>query len=402
FITSKKDAGALQNFNISVAVTDAFMKAAAKGKTYNLINPRTGKPAGKLNAKDVLNTIVTMGWHNGEPGLLFIDEVNRKNPTPFIGEIESTNPCGEQPLLPYESCNLGSVNLSRFVIEVKKEIDWKRLESTVRLAVRFLDNVIDANKFPIPDIEDMTKANRKIGLGVMGFADMLIKLGVSYDSRKAVSIAGKVMKFAHSKALDASKELAKQRGSFPTFQNSRLAKKHRMMRNAAVTTVAPTGTISIIAGCSSGIEPLFGVSFVRNVLDGSELMEVNQEFARAADERGFSSKKLMREIASHGSVQKVPGVPQDIKRLFVTAHNITPEWHIRIQAEFQKHTDSAVSKTINFPKTATLKDIEKAYKLAHKLKCKGITVYRHGSRDEQVLTFSPEYSGGCPGKECTF
>jgi ribonucleoside-diphosphate reductase alpha chain len=412
FITAKKDPALFQNFNLSVAVTDEFMKAAEKGKDYELLNPRTNAVAAKMNAKDVLKLMVTMAWNNGDPGIIFIDEVNRHNPTQAYGEIESTNPCGEQPLLPYESCNLGSVNLARFVTE-KKEIDWHRLERTVKLAVRFLDNVIDANNFPLPKIEEVTKANRKVGLGVMGFADVLIKLGIAYDSDKAVRFAEKTMKFIHDKAIEESQELARERGSFPNFKKSTLSKKHRVMRNASLTTVAPTGTISIIAGCSSGIEPLFGVSFVRNVMSGAELLETNAEFEKTARQKGFYSKELLMEVARQGTVQKVNGVPKDTKQLFVTALDIKPEWHIKIQAAFQRYTDSAVSKTINFPSTATIDDVEKAYKLAFKLKCKGITVYRYGSRPGQVLTFGEkpkerylsadsEYAGGCPSTECPF
>jgi ribonucleoside-diphosphate reductase alpha chain len=412
FITAKKDHAAFQNFNLSVAVTESFMKAVEKGNDYRLINPRTGSAAGKLNAKDVFRVVATMAWHGGDPGMIFIDEVNRYNPTPALGKIESTNPCGEQPLLPYESCNLGSVNLGRFVSG--KDIDWKRLERVVRLAVRFLDNVIDANNFPLKEIEDATKSNRKIGLGVMGFADMLIRLGVAYNSDKAVKLAEKVMKFIHKHAMSASQELAKERGSFPNFKKSKLARKYKQMRNASVTTIAPTGTISIIAGCSSGIEPLFGVSFVRNVMSGAQLLEVNSDFEFVAKQRGFFSKELMMDIAQNGSLQKVSGVPKELKKLFVTAFDVKPEWHIKIQSAFQKHTDSAVSKTINFPDTANIDDVEKAYKLAYRLKCKGITVYRFGSKEGQVITFGDkktkqkymgvdsEYAGGCPSTECPF
>jgi ribonucleoside-diphosphate reductase alpha chain len=329
-----------------------------------------------------------------------------------MGEIESTNPCAEQPLFPYESCNLGSINLARFVTE-KKAIDWHRMEKTAKLATRFLDDVIDANNFPLEKIEEVTKANRKIGLGVMGFADMLIKLGIAYDSDKAARLAEKIMKAVHEAAVAESTELARERGSFPNFHKSTLAKKYKQIRNASLTTVAPTGTISIIAGCSSGIEPLFGVSFVRNVMSGAELLETNLDFEQVSKQKGFYSKELMMEIAQHGSVQKVKHVPADVKRVFVTALDIKPEWHIKIQAAFQRYTDSAVSKTINFPSTATIEDVERAYKLAYKLKCKGMTVYRYGSRPEQVLTFGErpkerylsahsEYAGGCPSTECPF
>jgi ribonucleoside-diphosphate reductase alpha chain len=411
FITAKKDQGALQNFNLSVAVTDEFMKKAVKGLEYELINPRSGAVAGKLNAGDVLNLIVTMAWHGGEPGIIFIDEINRHNPTPTEGEIESTNPCGEQPLLPYESCNLGSVNLGRFVDG--KKIDWKRLEKVIRLAVRFLDNVIDANKFPLDRIDETTKKNRKIGLGVMGFADMLVRMRVAYDSEKAVVLAGKVMQFVHKTARDESARLGKEKGDFPNCKKSTLSKGYKTMRNAAVTTVAPTGTISIIAGCSSGIEPLFGVSFVRSVMSGARLVEVNPEFEAVVKRKGLYSKKLMREIAQQGTVQGIRDFPKELRKIFVTALDVKPEWHIKIQAAFQKHTDSAVSKTINFPSTATVEDVEKAFRLAYKLKCKGITAYRLGSREGQVITLGSrpgpryvgvesEYAGGCPVTECPF
>jgi len=414
FMMAKKEQGAFSNFNLSVAITDRFMGALEKGEGYELLNPRDGSIAGKLDAKNVFNLIATMAWHSGEPGVIFIDEINRHNPTPQLGDIETTNPCGEQPLLPYESCNLGSINLARFFD--KGEIDWNKLEKTVRLAVRFLDDVIDANKFPLPDIEEVTKSNRKIGLGVMGFADLLIKLKIPYDSDAAVKAAEDIMGFIHEKATDESINLAKERGSFANFQRSTLAKKYKMMRNAAITTVAPTGTISIIAGCSSGIEPLFGVSFIRNVLGGVHMIETHPEFEAIAKQRKFHSKSLMTDIARKGTVRNMKEVPQDVKNIFVTALDVDPEWHIKIQAAFQRHTDSAVSKTINFPAYATVKDIAKAYKLAYRLKCKGITVYRYSSREGQVLTFADidennkstysgvgsEYSGGCPGKECPF
>jgi ribonucleoside-diphosphate reductase alpha chain len=413
FITAKKNPKVFRNFNLSVAITDEFMRRADKGREYSLVNPRDGSQLGKLNAKDVFRLIVTMAWNSGDPGLIFIDEVNRHNPTPELGKIESTNPCGEQPLLANESCNLGSINLARFVVGDKK-IDWKRLERVVRLGVRFLDNVIDANNYPLDAVEEVTKSNRKIGLGVMGFADMLVKLKMPYNSDGAVKMAENVMKFVHDKARDESVRLGKERGSFPNFKKSRLSRKYKSLRNASVTTVAPTGTVSIIAGCSSGIEPIFGVSFVRNVMSGAQLIEMNREFEFIAKQKGFFSKELMMEIAQKGSVQGVKGVPADVRRVFVTAFDVSPEWHIRVQAGFQKHTDSAVSKAINFPATATIEDFEKAFRLAYKLKCKGITAYRYGSKEGQVLSFGDkksklryvnvdsEYAGGCPGGECPF
>ncbi len=411
FITAKKD-DEMQNFNLSVAVTDSFMKAVQQGREYRLINPRTGTSSSKLDAREVMKLIVTMAWSGGDPGMIFIDEINRHNPTPSLGKIEATNPCGEQVLLPYESCNLGSINLGRFV--AGNDLDWDRLRETVRLAVRFLDNVIDANRFPLERIEEITKSNRKIGLGVMGFADMLIRMGIPYDSSRAVAAAEKVMKFIRDTAVKQSIALADERGSFPNFKKSTLSRKYKKMRNASLTTVAPTGTISIIAGCSSGIEPLFGISFVRNVMSGAQLLEVNSDFEFVAKQRGFYSTELMREVAQSGSVQKLKGVPPAVRKVFVTAFDISPEWHIKIQAGFQKHTDSAVSKTINFPASATTDELDKAFRLAHKLKCKGITVYRFGSREGQVITFADkktkqrymgvdsEYGGGCPGKECSF
>ncbi|MBW2965212.1 adenosylcobalamin-dependent ribonucleoside-diphosphate reductase, partial [Candidatus Woesearchaeota archaeon] len=412
FVSAKKDGSQFLNFNLSVAVTDEFMKKAEKNQEYALINPRTGTQLGKLNSRDTFRLIATMAWYCGDPGLIFIDEINRHNPVPSLGLIESTNPCGEQPLLPYESCNLGSINLGRFVRE--GAVDTARLGKTVRLAVRFLDNVIDANKFPLEHIEEATKASRKIGLGVMGFADLLVRMNIPYDSEQAVKIAGKIMKFVNDTARDESAKLGAERGDFPMFKKSRLAAKWKNMRNASVTTVAPTGTISIIAGCSSGIEPLFGVSFVRNVMSGAQLLETNPDFEEIGKKKGFYSKELMRDIAHKGTVQGMKNVPSGVRRLFMTALDIKPEWHIMVQAAFQKHTDSAVSKTINFPADATIDDFEKAFKLAYKLKCKGITAYRYGSRSGQVLNFTDggsgmsyvnvdsEYSGGCPGSECPF
>jgi len=386
FIECKKENQSLNNFNISVAVTDDFMEKVEKNKKYALIDPRTQKIVKKLNARKVFKKIVYGAWKNGEPGIVFIDKINAKNPTPEIGEIESTNPCGEQPLLPYESCNLGSINLSKFV--KKGKIDWQRLEYVVRVAVRFLDNVIDMNKFPLPEIEKQTKANRKIGLGVMGFADMLIKLGVPYNSTKALKIGEKVMKFIQSKAKEASQKLAKQRGAFPNFKKSiYYQRREKPLRNATLTTIAPTGTISMIAGTSSGIEPLFAIVYVKNVLDNKKLLEINPLFEKIAKKEGFYSKKIMEKISETGMLNGIKGVPKKIKTIFVTSREIEPEWHVKMQAAFQKYVDNAVSKTINFPNEASKKDIEKAYFLAWKLNLKGITVYRDGSREEQVIDF---------------
>ncbi|MEM3617190.1 MAG: vitamin B12-dependent ribonucleotide reductase [Candidatus Bathyarchaeia archaeon] len=413
FITTKQQPGFLSNFNISVAVTDEFMKTLEEDGEYWLINPRNREKTGKLKAKDVWSLIVRSAWASGDPGVIFIDEINRYNPTPEVGRIESTNPCGEQPLLPYESCNLGSINLSRMVENAK--INWERLRETVRNAVHFLDNVIDANKYPLREIERVTKANRKIGLGVMGFADMLIKLGIPYNSGQALELAEKLMKFIDEEAHKKSEEIAEERGSFPNFDKSIWKDKYRAMRNATVTTIAPTGSISIIAGCSSGIEPLFAISFIRNVLDGTRLFETNPLFEMVAKKRGFYDAHLLEEIAKTGSVQKIDKVPEDVKRVFVTALDIEPEWHVRMQAAFQKYTDNAVSKTVNMPYDATVDDIRKVFELAWKLKCKGVTVFRYGSKPEQVLyigevktaekrfiSADSEYAGGCPTKTCPF
>lgn len=385
FIVSKEKEGILKNFNISVAVTDKFMNAVEKDKDFDIINPRTNKPMKTLKARVVWNLILTMAWKNGEPGIIFIDTINKFNPTPHIGEIESTNPCGEQPLLPFESCNLGSINLSKFVTESK--IDWEKLKKKVRLSVRFLDNVIDANIYPIPEIEEMTKQNRKIGLGVMGFAEMLIQLGISYNSNDGIKTAEQVMKFIDEEGRQTSTELGEEKGSFQNFKGSTLEKKYKTMRNATVTTIAPAGTISVIGNCSSGIEPLFAVAYVRDVSEsiGSKLIEINGLFETAAIKEGFYNDELIRNISGRTSIQNLKDVPDNIKKVFVTAHDISPEWHVKMQATFQKYVDNAVSKTLNFPNAATPNDIEKVYMLAYKTGCKGITVYRAGSRDIEIL-----------------
>lgn len=386
FITCKEDKKRLNNFNISVGVTENFMKAVEKDEEYELINPRTKSCVKKIRARDVFNKIVEMAWLNGEPGIIFLDRLNRDNPTPKIGEIESTNPCGEQPLLPFESCNLGSINLSKFVDG--NEIDYDSLRETVRLAVRFLDNVIDVNRYPLKQIEEMTKANRKIGLGVMGFADLLLKLAIPYNSEEALKVAEDVMSFIQREGRKMSQELAEIRGEFPNFKESIYNTNGKKMRNATITTIAPTGTISMIAGCSSGIEPLFAITYIKNVLDNTHLIECNQLFIEIAKREGFYSDKLIEKISKTGRVTDVYEVPERWRRVFVTAHEITPEWHVKMQAAFQKYTDNAVSKTVNFPKHATKEDVAKVYILAYKLGCKGVTVYRDGSREEQVLNIN--------------
>ncbi len=388
FIKCKEENTKLNNFNISVAITDKFVEAFENGKDYELLNPRNGKVEGKLSAKEVFNLIINMAWKNGEPGIVFIDRLNRGNPTPAIGEIESTNPCGEQPLLPYESCNLGSINLSKFLKKTTKgyEIDFDHLRDVVKKSVHFLDNVIDVNRYPLAQIEDITKGNRKIGLGVMGFADMLLKLGIPYNSEDAVDISKILMKFVKEEATETSRELASKRGPFPNFEKSVFYERGELpVRNATVTTIAPTGTISLIAGSSSGIEPIFAISYIRNVMDKDELLEINPVFAEISKERGIYNQELMKRIAREGSLKNIDEIPEDIKKIFVTAHDIVPEWHIRIQAAFQEYTDNAVSKTINFPKSATENDVMQAYLLAYRSGLKGTTIYRDGSRDEQVL-----------------
>ncbi len=384
FIKAKWEEGVLRNFNISVAATDAFIEALKNDEDYELINPRTGEVVRKVSARRIFNLIVEGAWRNGEPGMIFIDTVNRHNPTPHVGQIEATNPCGEQPLLPYESCNLGSINLAKFVKD--GEIDWEGLKDTVWTAVRFLDDVIDVNSYPIPEIEQMTKANRKIGLGVMGWADMLFLLGIPYDSEEALQLAEKVMKFIQEESYKASQQLAEERGVFPNWKGSVWEKRGVKMRNATTTTIAPTGTISIIAGCSSGIEPIFALAYKRtNILDGEEFFEINEIFENVLRERGIYSEELIEKVASEGSIQRIEEIPEDVRRVFKCALDISPEWHVRMQAAFQKYTDNAVSKTINLPNSASRKDVEKAFLLAYDLGCKGITVYRDGSREEQVL-----------------
>jgi len=399
FISAKQDCNKLNNFNLSVAITDKFMAALDQDEEYDLVNPHDGKVSVRLKAKEVWDKIVSHAWQNGDPGIVFIDRINKFNPTPHVGEIESTNPCGEQPLLPYESCNLGSINLAVFVKEGK--IDFERLGEVTKVATRFLDNVIDMNNYPIKQISDMTRSNRKIGLGVMGWADLLIQLGIPYNSTEAINLAEKIMKFIKDNADAQSVALAKEKGVFPNFEGSIYdTSESEGIRNATRTTIAPTGTLSVIANCSSGVEPIYALAYVRKSHIGKkgdewvELVEVNPYFEELAKENNFYSKELMEKISAHGTVGDLTEVPEDVRRVFVTAHDISPEWHIRMQAAFQKYIDNAVSKTINFPNHATKEDIAKAYLLAYETGCKGITIYRDGSRDVQVLT-----TGKTPAKE---
>jgi len=387
FIQCKQDKRDLTNFNISVGLTERFMRAVENEEEYPLIDPRTKEEVGRLPAVKVFDLIVDMAWNNGEPGIIFLDRLNRDNVVPSAGEIESTNPCGEQPLLPYESCNLGSINLNVLTVRTDKgwALDYDELGRVVDLSVRFLDNVIEVNQYPLEEIETMTMQTRKIGLGVMGFADMLFKLGIPYNSDAAIQQAEKVMRFIQERSKQASAELAKERGPFPLFAKSTLA-GGPVLRNATTTTIAPTGTISIICDASSGVEPLFAVSFVRNVLDGDKLIEVHPFFRETLTERGLYSEELMLRIAQAGSVSHVEELPEDIRRVFVTAHDIAPEYHIRMQAAFQKYTDNAVSKTVNFARNATREDVRQVYLEAFLLGCKGVTIYRDGSRDAQVLS----------------
>ncbi|MHB8858119.1 MAG: adenosylcobalamin-dependent ribonucleoside-diphosphate reductase [Thermoleophilia bacterium] len=439
FISAKQQEGFLRNFNISVTATDEFMEAVRNDGDYGLVNPRTGEETGRLRALPVMEAIASAAWATGDPGMIFLDRINAVNPTPQLGPMETTNPCGEQPLLSYESCNLGSIDLSKLVRrdEVSGgangagdsgkrgganetgagEMDWQRLGELVDISVHFLDNVIDANRFPLPQITEMTNGNRKIGLGVMGFAEALIQLGIRYDSDQALAKAEEIMKFIEERAVAKSAEIAGRRGSFPNFEGSLWQQRGlAAMRNSTVTTIAPTGTISVIAGASSGIEPIFAISFVRDVMEGTHLLEANAEFERVARRRGFYSEELMLEISRTGSVQGVDCVPEDVQDLFVTALDIDPEWHVRMQAAFQKHVDNAVSKTINLPRGSGIDDVRRAFVLAWELGCKGITIFRYGSRREQVLYLSgevggesgqngqvragAEFAGGCPAVDC--
>jgi len=417
FITCKSNENFLTNFNLSVGISDEFMQALDSDGVYSLRNPRGGEVIGVLHARDVFNLIVTQAWRTGDPGLVFLDTINKNNPTPLLGEIESTNPCGEQPLLPWESCNLGSVNLKAMVEDGKFNLE--KFARIIQQSVHFLDNIIDINRWPLPQSSEITKGNRKIGLGVMGLADALIMMGLPYDSEEGLEAAEEIAALLKEEAHKASMALAAERGTFPNYEGSIWHEKGMPMRNATCTTIAPTGTISIIAGCSSGIEPLFAVCFVRNVLEGTQLMEINPVFEEMARDKGFFSNQLLMDIARSGTLRHVDMVPEEIARLFVTAFDIKPEWHVRMQAAFQRHCDNAVSKTINFPSDGSIEDIEEAYRLAYRLGCKGITVYRYGSKREQVLYLGSnslmrllekpeytmadsEYAGGCPSPLCFF
>ncbi len=390
FIQAKEKPGFLENFNISVAATDEFMRAAQQGGEIELINPRSGQAAGHLNAAETMNRIANCAWAGGDPGMIFIDRINAAHPLPGI--IESTNPCGEQPLLPFESCNLGSINLAKMVSN--GELNWQRLAELAMLAVRFLDNVIDVNRFPLKQIEVATLQSRKIGLGVMGFAEMLILMNISYNSPQALQLAEEIMKFISQAARAASAELGEMRGSFPLFEESKL-QSWSAMRNATVTTIAPTGTISIIAGTSSGIEPLFALAFVRRVLEGARLLEVSPLFEDAAVARGIYTPELKAELARKGTAADISSVPQELKDLFATALDISPEQHLRVQAAFQKYTDNAVSKTVNLPESATVGDVLKVYHLAYEMGCKGVTVFRYGSRSQVLYLGNGETVPGC-------
>lgn len=393
FIRAKEKEGEFNNFNLSVGLTEAFMHAVEEDATYDLVAPHTGAVKERLRARDIFDVLVKKAWQSGDPGIVFLDRINRDNPTPDQGEIESTNPCGEQPLLPYEACNLGSINLSGFVqtghhsdADPAAAIDWENLARVIHLAVRFLDNVIDASRFPLERISETVHRNRKIGLGVMGFADLLFRLGVPYNSQQGVELGERLMAFVNEEGHNASATLAEERGPFPAYATSALAARGLgPYRNATVTTIAPTGTLSILAGCSSGIEPLFALCFTRHILDGETLLEVNPWFEAALRDAGLCTPPFMDSVAAKGSIQDMTQVPESLRRVFVTAMDMAPEWHLRMQAAFQRHTDNAVSKTVNLPHSATEEDIRHIYWMAYQEGCKGVTVYRDGCKSVQVL-----------------
>ena len=395
FINCKEKNEDITNFNISVAMTEEFMKAVEDDEDYELIDPSTKEVFEELNARTVFDIIIAGAWRNGDPGIVFIDRINKGNPTPALGEIESTNPCGEQPLLPYEACNLGSVNLGHFVKD--DDVDWDRLRQVVHDCIHFLDNVIDMSRYPIPDITEMVKKNRKIGLGVMGWADMLVQLKVPYNSEEGIKLAEKVMGFIKKEADNASMELAKTRGVFPSWKESIYNKdskhfqgSHIEFRNATRTTIAPTGTIGMIADASGGVEPLFALSYVKRVMDGQELYYLDGNFKKALVDSGVYNEELMEKIINKPGIQNIEEIPEEIRKVFVVAHDVSPEYHLKMQGAFQKFTDNAVSKTVNFLNSATVDDVKEVYLLAYKLGCKGVTVYRDGSKDMQVLNFTKD------------
>jgi ribonucleoside-diphosphate reductase alpha chain len=390
FIKAKERDGELNNFNLSIGLTEKFMQAVEKKEDFDLIAPNSGEPVGQLNARDVFNILVNKAWESGDPGIVFLDRINRDNPTPKMGDMESTNPCGEQPLLPYEACNLGSINLSKCFAKGQNghdsEVNWDELKRIVHLSVRFLDNVIDASIYPLPQITETVEKNRKIGLGVMGWADLLYQLKISYNSQTAVDLGERIMKFVRDEGRSASKALAAERGQFPTYVDSIFGEANLgPYRNATVTTIAPTGTLSILAGCSSGVEPLFALSFVRNVMDNDKLVETNPYFEQAVKAANAYSPNLMEEIAKIGTIKKMDHLPDELRKIFVTSMDIEPIWHLKMQAAFQKFTDNAVSKTVNLPSNATKEDIWDIYWKAYEYGCKGVTVYRDGSKISQVL-----------------
>jgi len=391
FIGLKQDPAEMNNFNLSVGLTADFMSALDRRQGYALINPRTRKTTKRLPAQVVFDRLAQSAWATGEPGVIYLDHINAGNPTPKLGEIEATNPCAEQPLLPFESCTLGSIDVSKFVRRTTgaPTIDYARLEETIRLAVRFLDNVLDRNRYPLKDIEIATLRTRKIGLGIMGFADLLIALNIPYDSEGAIDQATSLMSFVQTRAHEASRQLALERGLFPAYRGSRLEAGREKRRNATVTTIAPTGTISLIAGCSPGIEPLYGVRILRRALEGLELTMVHPAFVRMLRAHGLSLEKLGADLTANPSIQDLASIPQDIRRLFVTAHDVPAKQHVRMQAVFQRFSDSGVSKTINLPSSATKTEVADAFLLAYELGCKGLTVFRNGSREAQVLSCSP-------------
>ena len=408
FITCKSETGEIENFNISVGITDKFMKAVERDDNWELINPRTGKIVQTLRARSLMSQLVAHAWRNGDPGLVFLDPINRNNPLlKKYGRIEATNPCGEQPLHPFDACNLGSINLAKMVIPTQSKIDWERLEWVVRTGVQMLDKVIDVCKYPLPQITETVRANRRIGLGVMGWADMLYQLRTAYDSTKGIKLAEKVAKFIQVTSWSESEKLAKRKGEFPRWKESGLKMK---ARNVAITTIAPTGSISMLADTSSGIEPVFALAYTKNVVTDAGLRYINKYFEKELAESGWADgdaehkvrDRIIREVANWGSLAKVSGVPEEVKGVYRTAHDIAPVWHVKMQAAWQKYTDNAVSKTINFPQSATIEEVESAYMMAWKMGCKGMTIYRDGSRETQILSIGsdrPAFAEATVGKQ---